>query len=935
MSQTNFEFEGERVERDASPRGQTVRYLSSDTSPMEVIIDQFDNHIDSAKMAAAERRDLADIVKSEIYYYPGGSDNEERVVIKSNTKNGVEPEDIIEIVRPGGEIPLKTDEFEKQELELIAEYGVGGTRPFALGESVTVKTNHPDSPACQYQIEASTYRSDYEGESDIQVELEGISDEESPEEGWVEIIITDLSRGFDGVYQDARSELGKGDESDDDNVPDSKLLEPVAEYLGRIYSKVLRDGIETKVDSDNLTYQIELFKMDQNENEDYSIVVEPVDIPEYARLPFDNLRPRIYKNVPFGLETEGNTQIEIDVTVGLHTGTSDVYDTAGLYQRFVNRYTHFGDLDSRLFSSSKLGSVNRAKGETRFLTQVELREPGRREDREKGSSLPLSSTKGDYDHNSEVTEKILGFIARATEPYKRQNYQKLPGWMLDAYIPDKNPELDVDLLPDMEVIEKSGATTNNAKANRQPGKYSRRAYRIYPERDTLAAITMLHAYCRIRVEDPANYIRNQFNKLADLEMDEDGDVELLTPKKAEQFAVAYNYYFDHVYPDGAYDDADKEDIPKVTEVENQVAPDIEEWRWWSGSTYPDWRSDIRRPHGSTSDVIDENGLGTVIKQIAFQAEKDVNEGIYDTDSIDEWKRQRYTETAKRVAEDFDSLVTPTSEDDSSESDNNGDTDNSEQDDEADTVDNNEGDDAVQNATDIEIENQNDSDQDVEAAPEDPKDVTDDEISSTEDNISAQAVDDTTDQANESIDDSQTAIENNGIDDSEDEGTDYSKDSVDSDRSDDQSEESANKSITDRKTAESHDTIREDQRSDEDNTHIDPSDDDDVSDSDANQTITSDDEASMTTRSKGNEDDIISKTDSSSSANTTQRTEREEEEEMNEVGKDDSDTFDKLPEEAQDVVMEICDDFDPESLRDLLLAIDELGLKTVIKQHVNE
>lgn len=931
MSQTDSEFEGERVEIDASPRGQTVRYLSSDTSPVEVIIDQLDNHIDSAKMAAAERRDLADIVKSEIYYYPGGSDNEERVVIKSNTKNGVEPEDIIEIVRLGGEIPLKTDEFEKQELELIAEYGVGGTRPFALGESVTVKTNHPDSPAYQYQIEASAYRSDYEGESDIMIGAEPISDEESPDEGWVEIIITDLSRGFEGVYQDARSELGRGDDSDDDDFPDN-LLEPVAEYLGRIYSKVLRDGIETEVDSDNLAYQIELFEMNQNEDEDYSIAVEPVDIPEYARLPFDNLRPRIYKDVPFGLETEGDTQIEIDVTVGLHTEKDEVYDTAGLYQRFVNRYTHFGDLDSRLFSSSKLGSINRAKGETRFLTQVELREPGRRKDREKGSSLPLSSTKGDYDHNSKVTEKILGFIARATEPYKRQDYKKLPQWMLNAYIPEKNTKLIVDLLPEMEKIKKGDATTNNAKAQKKPGKYSRRAYRIYPERDTLAAITMLHAYCRIRVEDPANYIRNQFNKLADLEIEEDGDVELLTPKKAEQFAVAYNYYFDDVYPEGADDNVDKEDIPKVTEVENQVAPDIEEWRWWSGSNYPAWRDDIRKPHGSTSDDIDENGLGTVIKQIVLQAENDVNEGIYDTDSIDEWKRQRYTETAKRVAEDFDSLEASTSEDDSSESDNNGDPNNNEQDNKADTVDNSEAVDAGQNATNIETENENDSDQDVGAAPEDAKNVTGDEISSTEDNISAQTVDDTTDQANGSIDDSQTTIEHKGIDDSGDEGTDHSKDSVDTDRSDDRSEESANKSTTDRKTAESHDTIRENQESDEDNTHIDPSD-DDVTDSDTNQTVTSDDEASV--RSRGSEDDVISKTDSLSSATTTQRTEREEEEEVNEVGKNKADTFDKLPEEAQDVVMEICDDFDSESLGDLLLAIDELGLKKVIKQHVNE
>lgn len=613
------------------PRGRAVQIAESDSSQIDAVRDAIDNVRDAAIVNAHEGGQIPGEIEARIEYHPGDNTGEkERIVIKDNAAQGVPPLDLGEVVALGAS---------SKGPDLIGEFGIGGLRYFALGETVRVASNHPDYPASEITVNAPELRADDTGDEEVfQSERHDIDD---LEEGWFRVTVEDLRSGVDGLIQSAVDDLGDKDTDKDaaQNALEEESLIPVARALGRTYHRYLENGIDIPVEGGERTvpFSITLYH-GQAHGDGQEILVKPEAPPDFVHLPVDELAPRKYKDVPFATSREENPEPEVyaDIEIGLQR-TKDT-TTAGLYLAFQDRIVYYADLNSRLFDSSYLGELNDATAQTRLMIKVDLRE-GDVDDGNR-SYLPINSAKTGFDYNNHVTDRLLTFISNAAEPYASQTYTRLRGWLLDAYSPETNSDIDVCLLPEPFIKDKGGAKTNKAAAKPKPGFYaSGKRLRDYPERDTLQTIVLVHDLLRIRVDNPAEYLKERFNELAS--NGTRSNIEVISSAKAQRFAIVYDYYMDRQYPG-----IDGEDNPVILdtprEIEWSEGPDIADW---------DWIEKGRKPY----DIEKKNDTPELIEEIIELAGKHHDEGG-STNGIVPWQVPRFNEELRRLTVDVDDEV---------------------------------------------------------------------------------------------------------------------------------------------------------------------------------------------------------------------------------------------------------------------------------------
>lgn len=604
------------------PRGRAVQIAESDSSQIDAVQDAIDNVRDAAIVNAHEGGQVPDEVKARIEYYPGNNSGEnERIVIRDNAAQGVPPLDLGEVVALGAS---------SKGPNLIGEFGIGGLRYFALGDTVRVASNHPDYPASEITVHAPELRADDTGDDEVfRSERKDIDD---LQEGWFRVTVENLKSGVDDLIQSAIDNLGEedSDEGAEDALKEESLA-PVARALGRTYHRYLENGISIPEADQRVPFSITLYH-GQADGDGKEIPVEPEAPPDFVYLPVDGLAPRKYKDVPFATSREEDPEPEVfaDIEIGLQRTKNTT--TAGLYLAFQDRMVYYADLNSRLFDSSYLGELNDATAETRLMIKVDLRE-GSIDDGNR-SYLPINSAKTGFDYNNHVTDRLLTFISNAAEPYSSQTYTRLRRWVLDAYSPETNPDLDTSLLPHSFIKDKSGAKTNKAAAKPKPGFYtSGRRLRDYPERDTLQTIVLMHDLLRIRIDNPTEYLNKQFNELAS--NGTRSNIEVVGSDKAQQFAVAYDYYMDHQYPG-----VDGNDNPVILDTPAKI-------RWSEGPNTVDWDwlEREKKPYG-----IEDNDTPELIEEIVELAEKHHDEGN-STEVIDRrppWQVPRYKEELRRL-----------------------------------------------------------------------------------------------------------------------------------------------------------------------------------------------------------------------------------------------------------------------------------------------
>lgn len=560
------------------PRGRAVQVAESDSSQIDAIRDAIDNVIDATKVNADEGGHVPDKVTVRIEYYPGKSEADERIVIKDNGAQGVRPDELGDVLALGAS---------SKGRDLIGEFGIGGLRYFALGDTVHVGSNHPNYPASEFTASAPKLRADDTGDADV-FEADRRDIDDLPE-GWFRVVIEDLKSGIDGLIQSAIDDIGmdvEGDDGDTDvaqRLVDETALNPVKEALGRTYYRYLDGGIQVAGKDEKVPFEIVLLhgraETDDEEEEaeeENEITVKPVSPPGLVRLPTDGLGPRKYEEVPFATSPEEDPEPEIyaDVEVGLQKDSDE--EMAGLYLAFQDRMILYADLQSRLFDSSYLGSLNDASGQTRLIIKVDIREAETEDDNR--SYLPINSAKTGFDYNNYATDRLLNFISNTADPYKNQVYQRLRNWFLSSFAPEANPTIDESKLPEKFTKSKKNSKTNKAAANPKPGHYaSGKRLRDYPERDVLQTIIVGHDLLQIRVDQPAEYLRKQFNALASENVR--SNISSISSEKAQQFAFAYEYYFAHEYPKTG-DTDDGIVVPdSPVEIPWDAGPDTTNWTW--------------------------------------------------------------------------------------------------------------------------------------------------------------------------------------------------------------------------------------------------------------------------------------------------------------------------------------------------------------------
>lgn len=610
------------------PRGRAVQIAESDSSQIDAVRDAIDNVRDAAIVNAHEGGQVPDEIEARIEYHPGTSVGEkERIVIKDNAAQGVPPLDLGEVIALGAS---------SKGPDLIGEFGIGGLRYFALGDTVRVASNHPNYPASEITVHAPELRADDTGDDEVfRSERRDIED---LEEGWFRVTVENLKSGVDDLIQSAIDDLGDEDSyADAESALEEESLRPVARALGRTYHRYLENGINIPESDQRVPLSILLYH-GQADGDGEEIPVEPEAPPDFVYLPMDGLAPRKYKGVPFATSREEDPEPEVfaDIEIGLQRTKNTA--TAGLYLAFQDRMVYYADLNSRLFDSSYLGELNDATAETRLMIKVDLRE-GNIDDGNR-SYLPINSAKTGFDYNNHVTNRLLTFISNAAEPYSSQTYTRLRGWLLNAYSPESNPDIDTKLLPDPFIKDKSGAKTNKAAAKPKPGFYaSGRRLRDYPERDTLQTIVLMHDLLRIRVDDPTEYLKEQFNELAS--NGTRSNIEVVDSDKARQFAVAYHYYMDNQYPR-----TDGDDNPVILDTPSEIT-----WTEGPSTVDWDWIKKERKPY----DIEKKNDTPEPIEEIVELAEKQHNDGG-SAGEIAPWQVPRFNEELRRLTVDVDDAV---------------------------------------------------------------------------------------------------------------------------------------------------------------------------------------------------------------------------------------------------------------------------------------
>ncbi|WP_224450567.1 hypothetical protein [Haloprofundus salilacus] len=614
----NSDYQGEIPENISyRPRGRSINIVESDSTALDASRDLIDNVVDAVKRRAHEGRDLPDKVQA-IFEYDSARD---RIIIKDNAYGGVHPKNL-------GDIPAMG--ASSDEDDLIGHFGVGGLRPAVLGSTIKYASSKPGYPASEITVDVKELRADEEGDEDVfvsprrDVELE---------EGWTRIIIEDLRDGITSLLRSALNEIGKKTDKNRKDDGTSKAtgedlltkygLHPVSEAFGQTYTRLLRNGIKTV--EGTVDFDLKLL------HDDSEISVEPADFPELVPLAPDGLWSREYRNVPFSVDNGDNPEPDVtaDVRVGVKVEADE--QTAGLYVSIQDRMVLYSDLESRLFESQYLGTLRDSAGHFRLVIHVDLKEIDKpNHDR---TYLPINSGKNGFDYNSSITPRLLSFISNAAGPYKKQGYDSVPQALLNAYSQRKNSaNFDVDLLRDLIenvdsnqlvcVFDKKGSKTNAARVRPKPGEWQNRG-RQFPERDALLKIAYIHAYLRIRVSNPVQYLMEQMDSVS--------------MGKAKALAIGYNYILSESEESRSYHDMISIEAVKYApsapvEVEDGPHLDLDS---------------INSPRSlcDTHQSLSSRSPPNLLVKLKELAEKHVNEGVRADKSgqLSAWQKPRYLE----------------------------------------------------------------------------------------------------------------------------------------------------------------------------------------------------------------------------------------------------------------------------------------------------
>jgi len=682
--------------------GERLQISTSDTDPVHTVRDAVDKLIDLARLNSR----YLDNVTFQIQYFEPGDSTEEKLVVRGNVVQcdpAVSLEEMLSVERYPRVDDLHSYEPWAAGATLVGDFESPGVRFSSIGDSVRVGSHQPDGGGTEIVVHPAGSADD----GRFVVDRHETSEIES---GWAQIVITNLKNGLRPLVRSAVEEMTSSlqdefidrlaelstnlgehvekqgveealtteimdergveetlwryleEDLDDANlyaVDDDVLsridnkgvnprllkeqaLQPLSGALGRTYCRLLAGGIDTSEgQSIDFDMTVSYHGADGTQAE---LAVEPVTPPSCVHLPTDGLVPRVYENVPFALSSDADEEdMCADVEIGLQEEADP--DTAGLYVSFRDRMIHFADTESKLFTSEYLGQLTHSRGETRLVVKVVLKGPVT----EQENVFPIAGSKADFDYDNPIADRLLDFIAKVARPYKSQTTSRLPSWFLRAFGSD-TPQLDPERRPDKISQDKSGSAVNRTAAKPQPGFYrTGKRLRGYPERDILRTIVRMHHLLRIRVDDPARYLREQFGKLIDYTVDnrecddEDSDtllcnLEPLSNERSKQLAALYDYYMDNEY---AVEPLFRSSPVRVSAEEGS---DVTAWEYLLDEKDPDEIVDLPGNNANYYPFVSGN-VPALLRQIRTMAAIHVGQsGRADgTHLIPGWLRTRYRE----------------------------------------------------------------------------------------------------------------------------------------------------------------------------------------------------------------------------------------------------------------------------------------------------
>lgn len=562
------------------PLPSIYRAFASGATGPQAIAETVDNSIDHVRSRVEEGHDAPDCLQVTIGYWPAGEwdDDEDVIVIKDNA-GGVPPDELGKFFQLGrSETPTLS----------IGRFGVGAKRLIAIGNEISYQSRaHESDQGWAFDVDASEFQTNT-GDVDEEI-YESDRYEVDMEEGSTQIVIRELKTDWETLL--GSKDIGEIDDLEE-IAGDGTLLD-----FGGFYENFLRDGIDIGSDS---TIEFELKLVDPAGEHR----IEPPERISFSYLPFDDLNPRKYSQIPFESIDEYTGEKEtlrVDITVGLMLSSRP--DNAGLTVSMNNRNVLFRDTDTDLFSSTYLGKFRHERGHGRLVCQIDIRGSSR--------AMPWNDLKTGLDPTMSVTKDLLSVAENALSEYRRQTYTELPDWILSAYSED---EMHAANGGEIESVDKSNSKQNNPRFNTKPGKGIRgRSARRYPERDRLKGIVRLHRDLRIF------------------------DEEQIKPYEKP----AYFKYFEESY------DSDRNPIDEYTpDSPTHVAGPSEDELEIPEGKQEDIYEGALQMYGSLKDNEELPIVADIKRIVAAHTDRNVRADD-ETDGFEEWLLPRYEEELKR------------------------------------------------------------------------------------------------------------------------------------------------------------------------------------------------------------------------------------------------------------------------------------------------
>lgn len=573
------------------PLPRIITAFSADASPFEALAETVDNAIDYARARAYEGNEPEEDLKIRIEFNVGDSQEDSHILIEDNA-GGVASKNLSRFFQWGRSVTAP---------ESIGRFGVGASRVAALGQRLEYQSRSFDQDVGHgFEVDVAEMET-HEGdvtEDTYRAERRIIED---LEEGHSRVVVKNLRRGISSILAiDQTSDSESGMESSLNDVEYDTIyrgvpieewesgLNRMANQFGDVFELFITEGIDFEEEwfEDIETTQINVdIELTLNIDEwSYSTDASTPDPVEYSYLPFDNLGPRKYLEIPFD-ENESvdpsNASVRADILVGLMTRAED--EKAGLTLIANGRKILSRDTTNPLFSSDYLGAYRAERGHGRISITVEMK--GKTED------MPINSLKSDFDMNSPIADPLLRITKNAARFYWKQDYTKMPDWVLRPY--DQNDEFAAH---GGRIIEyyKGDSSINSARFRRQPGESDGR--RSFIDRDRIRAKVKVHRSLRIT------------------------DREALVPTEGP----AYNYYMDNRYD---VDTSNYRYAPSVPIEMDGQGPEL------------DW-DDVNL-------TVDDDAIDIVAEIIRMAKHHAQNGGRVDElDFIENWQLPRYHEELK-------------------------------------------------------------------------------------------------------------------------------------------------------------------------------------------------------------------------------------------------------------------------------------------------